>query len=330
MLTKRQNLLETIRGGNPDRFVNQYEFMEIILSVPGKFMADPGTEFVNPWGITFRWPEGQIGQFPVHDEEHIVLKDITKWRDYVKKPVIENSDEAWAPAIAHANSVDRNDKFVTAFVAPGLFEMCHHLMSMEEALMAFYEEPECMHELIDYLTEYELEYAQVLIDRLHPDALFHHDDWGSQKNSFMSPAMFEEFFLPAYKKIYSFYKANGVELIVHHSDCYAANLVPFMIEMGIDIWQGTMTTNNNPELIKKYGGKISFMGDIDSGVVDFPAWTREIAAREVERACTNCGKHYFIPCLTQGLGFSSFPGVYDCVSEEIDKMSKKMFQTHKG
>ena len=25
MLTKRQNLLETIRGGNPDRFVDQYE-----------------------------------------------------------------------------------------------------------------------------------------------------------------------------------------------------------------------------------------------------------------------------------------------------------------
>ena len=25
MLTKRQNMLEVIRGGNPDRFVKQYE-----------------------------------------------------------------------------------------------------------------------------------------------------------------------------------------------------------------------------------------------------------------------------------------------------------------
>ena len=30
MLTKRQNFLETIRGGNPDRFVNQYEFLEML------------------------------------------------------------------------------------------------------------------------------------------------------------------------------------------------------------------------------------------------------------------------------------------------------------
>ena len=34
MLTKRENLLETIKGGNPDRFVNQYEFMDIIMEVP--------------------------------------------------------------------------------------------------------------------------------------------------------------------------------------------------------------------------------------------------------------------------------------------------------
>ena len=54
--------------------------------------------------------------------------------------------------------------------------------------------------------------------------------------------MFEEFLLPAYKDIYGCYKENGVELIVHHSDSYAATLVPYMIEMGIDIWQGVMTT----------------------------------------------------------------------------------------
>lgn len=31
MLTKKQNLLETIRGGNPDRYVNGYEALGLIL-----------------------------------------------------------------------------------------------------------------------------------------------------------------------------------------------------------------------------------------------------------------------------------------------------------
>jgi hypothetical protein len=49
MLTKRENLLETIKGGNPDRFVNQYEFMEIIMEVPlvKDCFLEPGTERKN-------------------------------------------------------------------------------------------------------------------------------------------------------------------------------------------------------------------------------------------------------------------------------------------
>lgn len=326
MLTKRENLLETIKGGNPDRFVNQYEYLNIILEAPTfGFMPEVGKQIKDSWGVTWNWPKGQIGAFPMHDPEHKVLKDVTEWKKFVKAPVVPTSDEAWAEAVVHANAVNRNEEFVTAFFGPGIFEMTHMLMGMEDALMALYEEPEVMHELIDYLTDHELNCAKLLIEKIHPDALFHHDDWGSQINSFVSPDMFDEFFLPAYKKIYGFYKANGVELIVHHSDSYAANIVPFMIEMGIDIWQGVIRTNNIPELIKEYGGNISFMGGLHSGEIDFPDWTPENCARQVEDVCKSFGKHCFIPCLTSGLPMSSFPGVYDTVTKEIVRMSKEMF-----
>ena len=326
MLTKRQNLVEVMKGGNPDRFVKQYECFNMIMNTPITRKKPPiGGEIVNEWGVTTRWPEGQIGAFPVHDEEHTLVKDITKWRDVVKAPNIIHPEEAWADAIATANAVDRNEQYVTVFVAPGLFEHVHYLMSMEEALMAYYEEPEAMHELIEYITEWELKLAKEFVDHLHPDAVFHHDDWGSQINSFISPDMFEEFFVPAYKKIYGYYKENGVEVIIHHSDSYAANLVPHMIEMGIDIWQGVMNTNNIPELIKNYGGKITFMGGIHSGQVDFPDWTHEIVAEHVEKACRENGKLYFIPSHSAGGDNSCFPGVYDVINEEIDRMSKELF-----
>jgi hypothetical protein len=323
LLTRKQNLIETISGGNPDRFVNQFEFMELIMEAPRDYRPAPGGTRKSKWGITFTWPEGQLGVFPLHDAEHKVLKDIADWRKYVHAPEVDISKEVWAAAVDHANRVDRNDRYVAGFYLPGVFEMTHHLTGMEAAMMAFYEEPEAMHELIDYITEYELAYAEVLVDKIHPNCVFHHDDWGSQKSSFISPKMFNEFFVPAYKKIYNFYRSNGVELIVHHNDSYSANLVPYMIEMGIDIWQGVMTTNNTPELIKEYGGQIAFMGDIDSGIVDFPEWTPEIVARETERACRNCGRRYFIPSLTQGLNVSSFPGVYEQVSKVIETLNRE-------
>lgn len=330
MLTKRQNLLETIHGGHPDRFVNQYEFIHIILVDP-LGITEPYPEYgqtniKNGWGVTMSWPEGTPGPFPVHDNAHKVVKDIEEWEQVVKAPNLNFPESLWETAIAEAESVNRQEQFTAPFIAPGIFEKTHNLMGIEEALINLYEEPEKMHDLIKYLTDWELEYARTLCDHLHPDAIFHHDDWGSQRSTFFSRDMFQEFFLDAYKEIYGYYRERGVELIVHHSDSYAATLVPDMIDMGVDIWQGVMTTNNIPELIKNYGKEISFMGGINSATVDHPGWTREEVHQEVERACREYGSLYFIPNTTQGLAMSTFEGVYDAVSEEIDQMSKKMIK----
>lgn len=318
--------METIKGGKPDRYVNQYEFLELIPEVPmAPKPAVPGGEAKDAWGVTRVWPVGQVAAFPIHDDEHIVLKDITTWKETLKLPNVECPEEAWAAAVEHANSVNRNEKFVSGMFTTGVFERLHFLMGMEGALMAFYEEPEMMHELIDFIVEYELAYAEQVIKYLKPDALFHHDDWGSQKSTFLSPDMFGEFIAPAYNKIYKYWKDNGVEVVVHHSDSYAATLVPYMIEMGMDIWQGCMSTNNIPELLKQYGGKITFMGGLDNGKLDKTNWSADEIAEAVRQTCEQNGKDYFIPCLVMGGPDSLFPGVYTTVSAEIDKMSEEMF-----
>ena len=161
MLTKRQNMIETMRGGNPDRFVNGHEALAIVRNSSPYMKEFPrprrGEEpRVNGWGVLIQFPEGVPGAFPVHDEEHILLKDIEHWRDIVKAPELNYTEEDWADAAAEAAAIDRNEYFVTFMVAPGIFEQCHELMSMVGALTAFAEYPDEMHELIDYITEFEL------------------------------------------------------------------------------------------------------------------------------------------------------------------------------
>ncbi|MGE4352820.1 MAG: uroporphyrinogen decarboxylase family protein [Oscillospiraceae bacterium] len=333
MLTKRQNLLETIRGGKPDRYVNQYEPFAMVYGTPytakNPMPQKGGDPVVNAWGVTIAFPDGMPGPFPVHDKEHIVCKDITHWRDYVKAPNVIFSEEEWAPFVKAAEEIDRSEYFVTPFVAPGIFEQCHYLLEIQNCLTSFYMYPDEMHELIDYITDWEIRYAEQLCKYIKPDALFHHDDWGSQASSFMSPEMFKEFYEPAYKKVYGYYKDHGVEVVVHHSDSYAANLVPSMIDIGIDIWQGVMSTNNIPELLEKYYGKITFMGGIDSGKIDRPDWTRENIAAYAAKACAECGTKFFIPCNTMGGPESIFLGVYDTLTEEIAKLNEKYFPAHR-
>ncbi len=221
---------------------------------------------------------------------------------------------------------DRNERFTACIVFTGIFEKLHYMMSIDTALLNLVVEPEAMHELIDFLTDWEIECAKVQIDHIHPDALFHHDDFGSQTKSFMSPEMFEEFFVPAYKKIYGFWKENGVQLIVHHSDSYAANLVPGMIEMGVDIFQGAVSENNIPELLKKYGGQLSIHGGLDNGKFDTADWSAEKIRAALVDLIESCGTKYLIPGFTQGGIGSIYPGAYEAASAAIDELSKIYFK----
>ena len=100
-----------------------------------------------------------------------------------------------------------------------------------------------------------------------------------------------------------------------------------MVDVGVDIWQGTLrTTNDIPALIDRFGGQIAFMGGIESQIVDKPDWTREEVRAEVDAAIAAVGRTTgFIPCLTSGLDSSGYPGVYDAVSAEIDRCSARDF-----
>ncbi|MCL2826546.1 MAG: hypothetical protein FWD72_03990 [Eggerthellaceae bacterium] len=280
---------------------------------------------MNAWGVTNSWYGDTPGGFPVHTPDKIVIKDIEHWRDYVKAPSLEFTDEQWAIAKGPYDLVDHDKAFAASFVAPGLFEQTHHLSEIKNALMYYITNPDEMHDLIKFLTEWELELAEGICSHLHPDAIFHHDDWGTENSTFLSPDMFAEFFVEPYKQIYGYYHDHGVELIVHHSDSYAATLVPSMIEMGIDIWQGAMEKNDVPALVKKYGGQISFMGDIDNKDVDFVGWGREDVRKTVQRACDNNGNKFYISCITQGHPDTVFPGAYQIITEEIDNYNKEHF-----
>ena len=329
MLTKRQNLMETIRGGSPDRFVNQYEAFRLIQNPLGGHNPNPKygeMNVKNAWGITRSWPKGTPGAFPVHTPEKVVIKDIRHWRDYVHAPSVKFSDAEWEPFIKQAEETDRRESFVMPFVAPGLFEQCHHLGEIQTTLINLYEEPEAMHELIDYLTDFELQLAEEICTHLKPDGLFHHDDWGSQLSTFMSKQMFREFLLEPTKKIYDYYRSKGVVLVVHHTDSYCETFVPEMIEAGIDIWQGAMSTNNLPKILQEYGKDITIMGGIDNGKIDRKDWTKEAINAETDRICELCGTKYFIPNTTYGGVGSVYEGVYEAVSNEINVLSKKFFK----
>ncbi len=329
MLTAKENMRQAITGGTPDRFVNQYEAIRLLF-YPWMLHSSPalpkgGPDVVNAWGVTNSWPDYVPGPFPVHTPDKIVVKDIENWRDYVKAPPLKFPDSEWEMFQKQWDEVDGDKAFKAAFIAPGLFEQTHHLCSMVNALVYYMEDDDEMHEMLKYLLDWEIELADGIISHLHPEMIFHHDDWGSENSTFFRPEMWADFFLEPYKTLYGFYHENGVEFVVHHSDSYCATLVPYMIEMGMDVWQGVMRTNHVEELIPKYADKITFMGNIDNKQVDFDGWTTEDCKKAALLALDGFSPKGYIPCITQGGPGSVYPGTYAELTKYIDQYNAEKF-----
>ena len=322
MLTARQNLLETIRGGKPDRFVKQFEFMRLLDTPFVLYDKRPGRgepDATDAWGVTFSFPEGAPCPIPVHSPEKVVIKDIVRWRNYVHAPNVKWADEEWEPFIAAAEAVDRRAYFAAAAVGPGFFELCCQLGEPRQTLANLAEDPDDMHDLIRYLTDHELRLADEICSHLRPDALFLYDDWGG-----LAPEVFDEFFLEPYREIYGYYRSHGVELVVHGSGS-AAGMVPKLIGIGVDILQGVSPADNIPGLIGRYGEQLSFMGGIDLGPADGSDPTPELSADAVRRACAENGKLFYIPCVAGECPDQLPTGIREAVDGEIERMSEELF-----
>ncbi len=336
-LTIKENFAETLKcdKGCPDRFVEQYEAFDILFDpvlCHARNLQDelfqPKPLYIDGWGVTESIPEGAGGSHPVHGPGKTVITDITKWQDQLKSvpPTLSIPSAEWDSTRAMAKDIEGKGKHVALWIAGGIFEKIHFLLGMDEALRAYYEHPEEMHELVDFMTNWEIECIDKNMEEVDSiSLLFHHDDWGTAINSFLDPQTHRDFFEKPYEKIYSHFKANGGEYVVHHSDSWAANLVPIMIDMGADVWQGPIDANDIPSLIDKYGDKIVFMGGIDDAVVDIPNWNKkEVYDYAVSKIREN-GPNSYIPCLTRGLGVSIYDGVYDTITEAIRDTNKEYF-----
>ena len=321
MQTPRELFLETIKpDGRPERILDQYEALGMVLNDPiNSYLRGNrarGVTSVDRWGTTIIWPEDAPGAMPYHSPELTVLKDITRWRETVHAPDLEaNCSEGWEAALAAADAV-RGEKLVTGFMGTGMFEQCHFLMGFEDTLSNLYEHPDEMHELIDYICEYRMKYAELLIDRLHPEAILSHDDWGTKDALFMSPDMWREFFKEPYRRFYGLIRSRGV-IAIHHGDAYLADIVEDMAEIGVQCWQGVLPENNIPELQKRLGGSMALMGGIGAAIDRADATEEEIRAY-VRRALEEYtpGGH-FIPSITYGLPGAVFPQVDAAIDAEI-------------
>ena len=215
------------------------------------------------------------------DQNYWVYKDLTKIPDNIKdEDLVKNSwsipgppwhlnvfdDEDYKIFIeGHKKLHEDTDFAVMLNIGCNLFEMGQWIRGTENFLMDLYSDRSGVERLVEKLFQKNM----ILLERVlkgigeYVDVIMLADDLGSQDGLIISPGIFREIFKPRYKKYYEFIHKSTDAKIFLHSCGSIYEILPDLIEIGLDIINPVQTTAKNmePEKLKKeFGQYITFWG----------------------------------------------------------------------
>ena len=115
----------------------------------------------------------------------------------------------------------------------GFFNSPRRLLGVERLLLAFYDDPQLVKDIINDAADLLIALYDPLLADIGGDCAMISEDMCYRGGSFVSPAMFREFMLPAYRKLTAFYRDHGIETILVDSDGDVMGLIPLLIEGGV-------------------------------------------------------------------------------------------------
>lgn len=207
---------------------------------------------------------GSIWQTDTKGAEHLdvpVLPEPTLTGYTFPKPVFSEESRAQTEAEVEAGT----DSFTIIGGGFGLWDHCWHMRGFENAMMDSVTEPAFFEELVERLTQLNLESIALRAD-IPSDALMFGDDLGHQNGVMLGPDRWRKYFKKSYVKIFDAIHKQGKYTIIH---CCGSvdGIVGDLIDVGLDVLQSVQPepVGMNPyELKKNYGKDITFWGCLGS------------------------------------------------------------------
>jgi len=257
------------------------------LLVPGDFnpvLEDEGSYAIHRNGVAIaRIPKDGFYFERVEKYPGAAHVDVDKWQPSVW------SDEDLETVHDRAECLSKNTDYALVCCVNPPQELFTGMGTGDfEAWWAtFGGEPEYVHELFDKTVTVWLEnlkrFADATRDKVH--ILQITDDFGTQQSLLLSIRMFRERVLPYYKRGLDWVHQHTKMKVMLHSDGAIFDLIPSLIEMGVDILNPVQVNARgmDPVKLKKaYGDRIVFWGGSADCQQTLAFGTAEDVAREVE------------------------------------------------
>lgn len=316
-MTPRENLLLTYEHKIPESVPNGFKDYDVWFAYGERYYGE-GTG--KDWfGIEWTYTPEMHSQTvtPGQDE----LEDLENWKEDIHFPDLDSYD--WVQVAAEATkNWDRENRMSLCMFLNGPFERLMTIMGFENALCAFLETPDEVHEFFQALTDYKCRYLEIMKKYFNFDIIVYHDDWGNNGNMFFSMDMWKEFLMPYIQQVID--KTHELGMIFEMHSCgYIQPTIPYLVDMGIDAIQPLQYCNDVAAIKKEFGDKIVLNGGFDTqGVLERPGATEEEIRAEVRRT---------IDVMAPGGNFSTAipiidPKVIEIFSDEVSRYGKDYYK----
>ena len=242
----------------------------------------PSKPGFDDWGVYWELSDAVGGTYPT---KHPV--DKPEEVEDLSFPNVEKPD-LLKPAVKLSETIDRTKCLLFGDNGWGIFERAWLLVGIEKLFIWMIEEPEVLSILMHRIADIKLRITERFIEEIKVDGVRYGDDWGSDTGLLMSPKFWRKFIKPEQERLYDICKRKGV-LIQQHSDGNIGEIIPDLIEMGLDILNPLQPECNNVKKIKlEFGATLSFHGGIGSRLLDkgtSSQVTEEVRLRISQLAC---------------------------------------------
>ena len=315
MMTSRERVLTACRRGRPDRVPRQFPMLgevhalirtELGIDNPHAWLGDD-CDWVGwkaSWQATdFRhyfdrpdmewdeWGRGRVWDaqrhyaeyfYPLQDEESLEAIGAYPWPDLDQSYRFEHCSASVAA------SHDR-DRPVVAGMQETIFEIAWQVRSMERLFTDMVFAPELAAAVLDPITSLRVAAARHLA-AAGADILSLGDDVAMQTGLLMSKATWRQWLGPRLKAVIDAAKAVKPDILIHyHSDGAITDLIPDLIEAGVEILNPMQPECVDHAWVKQhYGDRLAFWGGLGVQSV-LPFGTPEQVRTHVKEVLADLG-----------------------------------------
>ena len=229
---------------------------EAVYQTPPSTNGDAYTPglYTDEWGCMFtNIYKGAFGEV----KTPLVAED--DWGDAHK---IHIPEELLSFDIGQVNAAcaDKSEKFLLSGCCPRPFERLQFIRGTVNLYLDLMDPPNGMLAFMERMHDY---YCRLLTKwaETEIDALYMMDDWGSQNDLLIAPALWDRYFLPMYRDYIQIAHSHGKKMFMH-SDGNTLRIIPKLIDLGLDAMNCQIFCIGI-EKLAPFKGKLTFWGEID-------------------------------------------------------------------